>query len=313
MEKKVTVIGAAVVDMMAAPVDDSLFEKGSVPARHMEMTCGGDALNEAVVLSNLGISCELVSLLGEDELGGIVLNYLKKNGVSTEKISRYKDLATAQNIVLVDSKAERYFITDPKSSLRKLSKEHILPYTDGMGDIVSFGSIFVSHDLQINDMAEVFREIKKKPGRILVADMTTAKNGEKIEELKPFLFYLDYLIPNKNEAELLTGESDPKRSARVFVENGVKNIIIKCGKDGCVYANKLEDGRVSAYPVNAVDTTGAGDSFVSGFIYGLSKGFDIKNSCRYGCAVASVVVEHLGAHGDKLDCDEVEKRFGLID
>ncbi len=312
IEGKVTIIGAAVVDMIAGPIGEDLFEKGSVPAKHMEMTCGGDGLNEAVVLSNLGVPCELVSLIGNDELGDVVLKFLEKNGVSTEKIKRSKDIATALNIVLVDNKAERYFITNPESSLRKLSKEHIMPCVDDMGDIVSFGSIFVSHKLLIDDMTEVFKEIKKKPGRLLVADMTTAKKGERIEDLKPFLHYIDYLIPNEKEAQLLTGEADPHKNAEAFFEQGVKNVIIKCGRNGCVYKGGSAEGTVSAYPVNAVDTTGAGDSFVSGFIYGLSKGVGLRECCRYGCAVASMAVEHIGAHGDSLDSGEVERRFKAL-
>ena len=310
MSCKVTVIGAAIVDIYAGAVDKEIFTKGSVPARDIGMSCGGDALNEAVILSGLGNDTEIISLLGDDEAGGIVKKCLDRNKVDTRKIATSADIPTATNIVLVDSDGERYFITNPESTLRKLSKEHILPHLDDAGDIVSFASIFVSPRLTVSDMEEVFRQIKGTPGRVLVADMTTAKNGETIKDLEPILKYIDYIIPNEKEASILTGESDPVKSAEIFIEHGANTVILKCGKEGCYYKNASEEGHIPAYPdVKVVDTTGAGDSFVAGFIHGLSIGLSLQDSCKYGCAVSSVVVEHMGTQGIVGIKDEAEKRF----
>ena len=104
MDSKVTIIGAAVVDIMAGAVNEELFKKGSVPAKHLEVTCGGDALNESVVLSNLGVSSELITLLGVDEAAETILKHLRNNGVDTSKITRAIDVATGMNIVLVDGR-----------------------------------------------------------------------------------------------------------------------------------------------------------------------------------------------------------------
>ena len=310
MSCKVTVIGAAIVDIYAGAVDKEIFSKGSVPARDIGMSCGGDALNEAVTLSGLGNVTEIISLLGDDEAGVIVKKCLDQNKVDTRNITVSPDIPTAINIVLVDGDGERYFITNPESTLRKLSKEHILSYLGDAGDIVSFASIFVSPRLTVSDMEEVFRQIKETPGRVLVADMTTAKNGETIKDLEPILKYIDYIIPNEKEASILTGESDPIKSAECFLEHGANTIIIKCGKEGCIYKSASEEGHIPAYPdVKVVDTTGAGDSFVAGFIHGLSEGYSLQDCCRYACAVSSVVVEHMGTQCIDDIKDETEKRF----
>ena len=315
--KKVTVIGAAVVDIMAGPVDKSLFDKGSVPAENMGISCGGDALNESVILSKLGMDTELVTLVGNDGASEMIFKCLRDNGISADKVAVDEGIVTGTNIVLVDGDGERSFITNPVSSLRKLSKEPILAHVDDMGDIVSFASIFVSPMLKVEDMAEVFAKIKEKPGRILVADMTTAKNGEKIGDLEPILKYIDYIIPNEKEAMLLTGEPDPEAAARSFIEHGAKCVIIKCGKKGCIYARAddapgqgsnadgAEMGSVAAFPAKVIDTTGAGDSFVAGFIYGLAGGNSLADCCKLGCAVASIVVEHLGIQGFDLHLEKV--------
>ena len=313
MSKKVTVIGAAVVDVLAGPIDRDIFVEGSIPVENIKFSCGGDGLNEAVFLSGMGADCELVTLLGDDDTGKKILDCLSSQKISAEKVSVSADVPSATNIVLVDKEGERYFLTNPKSSLRKLSKEHILPYVDDMGDIVSFASIFVSPMLGIKEMEEVFKEIKKKPGRILVADMTTAKKGETIADLEPVLKYIDYIIPNEKEAGILTGESDPQKSLETFVKHGAKGAIIKCGKKGCIYRTETESGSVLAYETKAVDTTGAGDSFVAGFIYGLTKQMELRQCCQMGCAAASLVVEKIGTQGIIENPAQVMERYNALD
>ena len=162
--------------------------------------------------------------------------------------------------------------------MRKLSKEHIMKHIKDTGNIVSFASIFVSPKLTISDMEEVFKAVKSKPGRILVADMTTAKNGETVKDIEILLKYVDYLITNEKEAYILTGENDPKKSASIILEHGANTVIIKCGKNGT----------------------------------GLSKGLNLKNSCMYGCAAASVVVEHMGTRCKEAILSETDKRYDRL-
>ena len=198
------------------------LHKDSVPARNIGLSCGGDALNEAVILSELGVKTELISLLGEDEAAGTILRCLK-------------------------------------------------------------------------------------------ADMTTAKNGETVEDIEVLLKFVDYLIPNEKEAFILTGEKDPKKSASVLLEHGANTVIIKCGKDGCIYKSSSEEGEVHAYgDVTVVDTTGAGDSFVAGFVSGLNNGMSLRECCRYGCAVSSIVVEQVGTQGIVDIRNETDRRYELL-
>ena len=214
------------------------------------------------------------------------------------------------NIVLVDDKGERHFLTNPQGSLRKLSKEDILPYIDEMADIVSFASIFVSPLLDIGAMETVFREIKSKPGRILAADMTKAKHGERIEDLKKILCYIDYIFPNQEEIALLTGETDPYINARLLVESGVSCAVVKCGTKGCIIQTKDVRYEIPAYSVEkVVDTTGAGDCFAAGFLYALSEGMSLPECGRFACAVASCTIEHVGATEGIKSIDESWRRF----
>ncbi len=291
----ITIIGAAIIDVLAGPADANIIKNGSTPMENIRMSFGGDALNEAVVLSRLGLAAELISKVGNDEAGKQVLEFLKENRVHT-KIKEEDGLETGINIVLIDSVGERRFLTNPASSLRKLAEEDVVEQLEDAADIVCLASMFVSPLLDIPAMERLFQKIKSKEDRILVADMTTAKKGETLEDIKCLLPYIDFIIPNETEAERLTGEKDVHRNAELFLECGASCVIIKRGAKGCLIKTAEQELEVLAYPgITAVDTTGAGDSFVAGFLWGLKNKLPLKECARFGCAVASCTVEKVGA------------------
>ena len=80
----VTIIGAAIIDVLAAPVNENVFSIGSQPMDTIEMSFGGDALNEAVILSRLGKRVQLITKVGDDEAGRRVLRFLEENHISSE-------------------------------------------------------------------------------------------------------------------------------------------------------------------------------------------------------------------------------------
>lgn len=309
MKSDITIIGAAILDVLAGPVNENVMQNGSTPMKHISMSFGGDALNEAVVLSQLGFDVELISKVGNDEAGKRVQEFLKEKKVHT-KIKVEDTLETGVNIVLFDSVGERKFLTNPASSLRKLAEEDIVEHLDDAADIVCLASMFVSPLLDIPAMERVFQKIKSKEGRILVADMTTAKNGETLEDIKCLLPYIDYIIPNETEAERLTGEKDVHRNAELFLERGSACVIIKRGAKGCLIKTGEQEIEVPAYPgVKAVDTTGAGDSFVAGFLWGLKHKMPLEKCARFGCAVASCTVEKVGANSAIVSSEIPMKRY----
>ncbi len=306
----VTVIGASVMDVLARPVDFDLLHAGSQPMQDIRVSYGGDALNEAAVLTKLGISVDLISKVGRDEAGGNMLNYMKKLGISVEHVIIDDKTDSPVNIVLVDSQGERFFLTDPKSCLRRLTEEDVMRHLDEAADIVSFASIFVSPLLPADALERIFQRIKEKPGRILAADMTKAKNGEQLETLAGILPYVDYLFPNEEEICLLTGCSDPFENASRLVDMGVRTAVIKLGEKGCLIRTKKACMQIPAYPVDhAVDTTGAGDTFAAGFLYGLSQNLSLHECACMASAAASLAVEHVGAATGINGIDEVKRRM----
>jgi len=308
MDKSITIIGSSVIDVLASNVSKNVFDIGSIPVSNTCLSFGGNGLNEAVGIAKLGKDVNFVSLVGKDEAGDRILEHLSKNKVDTNLVVR-KDITTSINIVLVDEAGERFFLTNPNSTLRKQSLEDIIPYIESFNDIVCFASLFVSPMLSVGDYEVLFKEIKES-GRTLCVDMTKRKNGETIDDLKPILKYVDYIFPNNDEISLITGFNDIKLNAKVLIDANVGCSVIKQGKDGVFVKTKNYEALIPAVKVSKViDTTGAGDSFAAGFIYGLSKGYDDIQCAKLGCAVASCSIEELGATNGIKGIDEVLKRL----
>ena len=293
--KNISIIGAGVVDVLVGAVDEKIFARSSTPADFVKISFGGDALNEAIVLSRLGKKVQWISKVGDDDAGRRILNYAAENGLDTSSVTVEANLETGVNIVVVDGSGERHFLTNPRSSLRKLSEADIVPYIDGMADIVCFASMFVSPLLDIAATERIFKRIKSKP-RILAFDATRAKNGETLEDLSAILSCADYFFPNEAELATLTGEADVYKNISALLSFGLKCAVVKRGGRGCVIATKDERLEIPACRVEKVlDTTGAGDCFAAGFLYALSEGRTLEECGRFACAAASCSVEEVGA------------------
>jgi ribokinase len=103
------------------------------------------------------------------------------------------------------------------------------------------------------------------------------------------------LMPNAVELELLTGEADYCKGADLMIEVGVKIVAVKLGSKGCYVTDGRERLRIEPFKVKVVDTTGAGDAFCAGFLYGLIKNKSLSECGRLANFVASRCVMQMGA------------------
>ena len=313
LHPEIALIGAAIVDIPLAPVGPDLFARHSTPVERIAMGAGGDALNEALALSKLGVRPLLVSVIGEDPAGDFVLNTLADAGVDASCVLREPGLDTGVNIVLVGPDGERRFVTSRTGSLRRLGPEHVLPALESPAfsgvKIACLASLFVSPRLTLSDMETLLGTLKAR-GVTLCADTTRPKNGETLRDAAPVLSKLDYFFPNRDEAAALTGKGDPEAAADALLACGVKHAVIKLGGEGCLLASADEWLRVPAVPsITPVDTTGAGDTFAAGFLAALNEGQSFADCGRFACAAASLCVEGVGAVTGDWTRDEVEARL----
>ncbi len=295
MNPDIIIIGAGIIDILVRPVTEEVFSIGTWPAEDILMSTGGDAMNEALILAHLGVNVQLNTVTGTDRAGQFLTEICKSSGVDLPASCIRPDIITGINVVLVCPDGARNFLTNPKGSLRSLKLSDIpLPFPNS-ARIICFASIFVFPHFGTEELKILFSEAKKQE-KIVCADMTRCKHQETQLDLAPALAYVDYLFPNDTEAMTLTRTDCVEDAAEKLLEAGVKNVVIKCGNKGCYIQNRKEAYRLPALPdVSCIDTTGAGDSFVAGFLYRLSKGFSLRECAEYGNVCGAKSVATVGA------------------
>lgn len=297
MERKLDVIclGAAIVDIPLQPVSRDIFDVESYPVDRIAMTVGGDAMNEATIISRLGHKTGIISCVGDDAAGNFILGSCAKDHIDYEGIKMDPNIDTSMNVGLVTADGERTFVTNRNGSLWKTSIEHVDFDKMKQAKILSLASIFNNPLLDGKTLVKIFKEAKKAD-MIICADMIKPRLGETLDDIREALSYVDYFFPNFEEACLMTGETEEEKVADVLFGCGVKNVIMKIGKRGCYIRNA--DGAMivpAAKGITAIDTIGAGDNFASGFITGLLDGKDLRECGIYANCTAAVSVQYVGA------------------
>ena len=297
MERKLDVIclGAAIVDIPLQPVSRDIFDIESYPVDRIAMTVGGDAMNEATIISRLGHKTGIISCVGDDAAGNFILGSCAKDHIDYEGIKMDPNIDTSMNVGLVTADGERTFVTNRNGSLWKTSIEHVDFDKMKQAKILSLASIFNNPLLDGKTLVKIFKEAKKAD-MIICADMIKPRLGETLDDIREALSYVDYFFPNFEEACLMTGETEEEKVADVLFGCGVKNVIMKIGKRGCYIRNA--DGAMivpAAKRITAIDTIGAGDNFASGFITGLLDGKDLRECGIYANCTAAVSVQYVGA------------------
>lgn len=294
-EAEIVIIGAAIVDILVRPASEDVFRTGSYPAEDIRMSTGADALNESTVLSRMGKRVLLETVIGSDPAGQYLLGHCKREGILLPDDCLRDDLTTGINIVLVQTDGKRSFLTNERGSLRRLCLNDIhMPFPKS-AKIVCFASIFVFPRIRAEELRRIFA-CAKKQGKIVCADMTKCKNHETVDEMADAFSYIDYLLPNDEEAMLLTGKNSAVEAAEVLLRTGIRNVIVKCGAKGCLVMNHDETYMLPARPdVTCIDTTGAGDSFAAGFISALSEGRPLRECAEYANECGAKAVSVTGA------------------
>jgi sugar/nucleoside kinase (ribokinase family) len=116
-----------------------------------------------------------------------------------------------------------------------------------------------------------------------------------LEDIEGCLPHLDLLFLNQDEARMLSGFADPDDAARRMQALGAGDVVIKLGAEGCAVFTTNGAIRVAGFPVDVVDTTGAGDCFVGGFLAALAEGCAYPDAARFANAVGALSVQKLGA------------------
>jgi sugar/nucleoside kinase (ribokinase family) len=280
---QVMVLGAAVLDILAQPVekDGSWSEKQRID--RILFALGGDAANQCVRLADIGIEAGIVSAIGKDSNGGIIKKELSDRRVDSRYLLEKEHYPTGTSLVLVDSKAERYTFSVKGGAYAALNRTDTEGILTPEFKALSIASLFIEPELERDGGMEMLLNRAKEQGILTFADLSHDKNNLGIDGIKRFLPYLDYFLPSLYDAQKMNNAESAEENAEIYKALGCRNVVIKCGEKGCYVLSDDYTGWIDARKVEPADTTGAGDCMVALFIGALLKGCGIREACRFAC------------------------------
>ncbi|MFC1640620.1 carbohydrate kinase family protein [Patescibacteria group bacterium] len=291
------------------------FEHGAkIPVEDAVSDVGGGALNTSVAYSQLGLKTAIVSATGQDHFSENIRKRLAQYKVDDTFLAELTGVHTGFSTIITTFKGDRTAFVY-RGSNDFISRDLFADFDD-----LSTAEWFsISHlSGNSNNLHKDIIDLKKKNPDIRIAwnpGFTQISSG--LENLKPLLRLTEVLIINRREAEVLTGRSsseetikeDMRGIAQELLELGPKIVVISDGEGGAFVLTHKSFYEANVFPVNLVNTTGAGDAFMAGFVSGLhySKN-DVEVALSYGSANASGVISQFGAQKGIMTLKEIKKK-----
>ncbi len=279
----VAVVGSAMMDLTAYA--DVLPEPGQTLAGQLFTTgFGGKGANQAVMAALCGADVHFIGKLGDDVFGTAIAENFVKVGINSDFV---ETSSTPNGVahIWVDGNGENRIIIIPGAN----HEIEISKAIEAINSIPNLSVVIAQCEIKQEVTLAAFKAAKSR-------GCTTILNPAPFQEISAALLELcDWIIPNETEFRELHGQLPTSDEILKSFRPG-KNSIVTLGDKGAVYISA--DGQIhyaAAPKVTAVDTTGAGDSFVGSFAFGLASGKDPIEAMKLGIAIASLSVTRKGA------------------
>jgi tagatose kinase len=249
-------------------------------------------------VAHLGSRCAMIGCVGDDDFGTLNVERLRADGVDVSGIAVIKGQTTGSAFVTYREDGERDFIFNiTNSASAHLSVANIRE--DLLKDCRHFhvmGSSLFSFRI-IEAMKKVIETVKGHGGTVSF-DPNIRKEMLRIPEMREALdFILDYtdvFLPSGHEVTLLATASSERAAIEELLQRGIREVVVKRGKDGCSFYNGTDELHAPAIQVEEVDPTGAGDCFGATYIACRAQGMSVAEALRYACASGARAVSFRG-------------------
>jgi sugar/nucleoside kinase (ribokinase family) len=323
--KRIIGIGNALVDVLIKLENDNFLVEHSLPKGSMQLvdkevanklllashsikpqlTSGGSASNTIHGLAKLGLQTSYIGKIGSDSYGKIFSDDLKQNKISPVLLNSKNESGCALTFITPDS--ERTFATFLGAAV-ELCADDLTPELFEGYDLLHLEGYLIFN----NALVEKAVALAKSKGLHISIDLASFNVVEANREflLKIIKDSVDIVFANEEEAKALTGEEPEK--ALLTIAELCDIAVVKIGSKGSMVKRGNDMVRVEAIKAKAIDTTGAGDLYASGFLYGLSQGWNLGKCARLGSLTAGKVVETLGAKISTQVWDEINKTIHAL-
>jgi sugar/nucleoside kinase (ribokinase family) len=323
--KNILGIGNALVDVMTLIDNDQILKKFALPKGSMTLVdsekslavrndtskfrnsfaSGGSAANTIHGLAMLGAETGFIGAVGNDDTGDIFENDMRKAGVNTMLLRR--DTPTGTAVALISKDSERTFATHLGAAVEltsaDLKPEYFKPF-----------QILYMEGYLIIDKLLVEKACQLAKGNNLKIALDLASYNVVNANLNDFrniiTRYVDILFANEEEARAYTG-AEPHEALNILAEK-TEIAVIKTGKEGSLIKRGEEVVRIGILPVTCMDTTGAGDLYASGFLYGYANSLPLEKCGALGTLLAGNVIRMVGARIPCKKWSSIRKRVAKI-
>lgn len=324
--KRILGIGNALVDVLTLIDNNQILTKYGLPKGSMQLvdskksgkvktgtnhcrqtrSSGGSAANTIHGLAMLGVDTGFIGSIGRDETGDFFEKDMKDAGVNTLLIRR--DSITGTAISLISPDSERTFATHLGAAI-ELDHGDLSPFLFNGYDILYVEGYLISNMPLIEKACTIAKENKM----LVALDLASYNVVEShLDSFKKIVGkYVDILFANELEAKAFKGlVSEDDLS---ILSDSSEVIILKIGANGSRLKKGNEIIKIDAFPVECKDTTGAGDLYASGFLYGYASGLNLEKCGLIGSLMAGKVIEILGARMDKMKFEEIKRSIKTIE
>lgn len=283
---RIGVIGGLNLDILGMP-NAPLSLRDSNPGR-VTLRAGGVGHNIGARLAAMGHRVTMLTALGSDAQADTLKVLCEKDAIDLSHALN-TDKHTCTYLCLHDHTGDMYAAVNDMHAVDDMTPERILPLLPALDGC----KLCV---MDTNPPAETLLACAKALNMPVFVDPVSVFKGHK---MLPMLPYVQAIKPNLMEARALTGEEDPEKAARRFLEMGAKQVFISMGGDGVLYADKDTLGVAPALPLPAgTALTGAGDSLCGGLIEGILQGLDTRETAYLGCKTAHDTLIELSRNMD---------------
>ncbi|MDP9867487.1 MULTISPECIES: carbohydrate kinase family protein [Streptosporangium] len=288
----VVTLGVHIVDVLARPVESIPAGQDTHLLEQIRVTAAGAAAGTAVCLAGLGVPVASMGAVGGDELGDLLLMIMERRGVDVTGVVRKDGEQTAASILPIRPDGGRPSFHVPGANLG-LSLADLDRGRVSGARVVHLGGMDATWGLHDPDFFALLAEARGA-GTVITMDLLS-NMADLMPGARSFLPYVDYLLPNEEQALMMSGAAGVEEAALALLDEGPRAVLVTLGGEGSLIATASGLTRLPALDVPVVDTTGCGDAYCAGFIAGLVDGRDVTGAAELGTAVAARVAGGLGS------------------
>ena len=251
---------------------------------------GGKGANQAVAAARLGANVNFIGCIGDDDIGRAMKTAFAQNGINTRSIVEVKHETTGIAMIQVAESGENSIVISAGANAH-LNENQVAHVAE---DIYKADYLLMQLETPLNAVKKAAELAKARQTKVILNPAPAQPLPDELLSL------LDMITPNETEAEILTGIKvvdldSAKQAAQIFHQKGIETVLITLGAKGVYFSQQGQGDIIAGFPVQAVDTTAAGDTFNGGLVTALLEGKTYTEAIRFAHAAAAISVTRKGA------------------